>query len=355
MGEQGLRLFSRFACAAALGVMLMAAPAQASSVHAKGFLVPGAPHRLIAGPGPRLTYTSMTCTNVSNLGCSFGPVHSLRPRTGEITSNTAAEGAFDLARASDRRVWFSAPLSNSIGSFPPDGGIDFLGGMGAGRTDCRWSYDNTPDNLCPSSEPQDITVAAGGNVWFSEIAGGRVGRIAPGGALTLWDTGAESRPQTIAAGPDGNVWFVVRTQTGPAALARITPTGEITRFPIGSRYMEDLISGPGGLLWGASGQGLFAFIPETGEIEKSFPRVRGSSVAVGPDGNLWLAANFCGAGDTQPMVTRVTPQGDATSFPVGSDSVASHECPGTGGIISRANHLWMADPGGTLWRLTPPR
>ncbi len=62
---------------------------------------------------------------------------------------------------------------------------------------------------------------------------------------------AESRPDGITAGPDGNLWF---TESGGNKIGRITPSGQITEFPLPTGitkpyYPIGITAGPEGNLW----------------------------------------------------------------------------------------------------------
>ena len=71
------------------------------------------------------------------------------------------------------------------------------------------------------SEPSGIVTGPDGNLWFTEAAGNRIGRITPQGVITEFDIPtASSQPYGIAAGPDGNVWFIERLGN---SIGRITP------------------------------------------------------------------------------------------------------------------------------------
>lgn len=51
----------------------------------------------------------------------------------------------------------------------------------------------------------------------------------------------------IAAGSDGNLWF---TEIGPGIIGRMTTSGVVTRFSVPSDKQPQLITpGPGGALW----------------------------------------------------------------------------------------------------------
>src|SRR5262249_5731396 len=70
----------------------------------------------------------------------------------------------------------------------------------------------------PNSRPYQITAGADGNLWFTESAGNRIGRITPDGTLTEFSLPNPGSPFGITAGPDGNLWFMEFSRVG-----RITP------------------------------------------------------------------------------------------------------------------------------------
>jgi streptogramin lyase len=58
--------------------------------------------------------------------------------------------------------------------------------------------------------PQGIAAGPDGNLWFTwdSSSSPRIGRITPGGAITLMLTPTPNAgPTDITAGPDGNTWF----------------------------------------------------------------------------------------------------------------------------------------------------
>jgi len=63
----------------------------------------------------------------------------------------------------------------------------------------------------PQSSPLGITGGPDGNVWFTEVAGSRFGRVTPAGTVTDFSTGsgisANSRPWEITLGPDGRLYI----------------------------------------------------------------------------------------------------------------------------------------------------
>ena len=116
-----------------------------------------------------------------------------------------------------------------------------------------------------------------GAIWFTQIAGNRIGRLTVDGTLTEYAVPTPaSQPNVIVSGPDPNptksksLWFA---ETAGNKIARITTTGLITEFPIPSAN-----SGPIG-------------------------------VAAGPDGHVWFAESALATGNRigRLWVTREVP------------------------------------------------
>ncbi len=188
-----------------------------------------------------------------------------------------------------------------------------------------------------------ITTGPDGNLWFAEYT--KVGRVTPSGVITLYDTPTFSAFNFgIAAGPDGNLWFT--EQAG--IIGRITPTGEITEFPLPGIWLPPvpgaIAAGPDGNLWftevavvdtGAVGRigrittaGGITEFPVTA-TNPSGSAVALSGIAAGPDGNLWFTKTG------QNKIGRITTGGVATEFPI----------PTAGSEPS----LITAGPDGNLW------
>jgi virginiamycin B lyase len=98
-----------------------------------------------------------------------------------------------------------------------------------------------------SSSPGGITAGPDGNLWFTESATNKIGRITPGGSIT------EFRLIAIcgsygSCGPDGNLWF---TEFDGNAIGRITPSGSFSTFgiPTANSRPEGITAGPDGNVW----------------------------------------------------------------------------------------------------------
>ena len=91
------------------------------------------------------------------------------------------------------------------------------------------------------------------NLWFTESANNKIGKITTGGNITEYTIPTtSSNPLGIAAGPDGNLWF---TENAGNNIGRITPSGTITEFPVPTSG-----SGPWGITVGQSLAANFVFL-----------------------------------------------------------------------------------------------
>lgn len=147
---------------------------------------------------------------------------------------------------------------------------------------------------------------------------------------------AGATPGQLTGGPDGNVW-VVLSGGGAMDVAKVTPDGTVTEFPVGEiSNATGIVAGPDGNLWVTQAGGVVRFspaAPDTGETLFAVAAISDPRrIVTGADGNLWTAS-----GD---KVIRITPAGVATATTV----------PGMGarGITSGGDgRLYIADFGGT--------
>jgi streptogramin lyase len=191
---------------------------------------------------------------------------------------------------------------------------------------------NPPPNLeitidefpVPGGGPVGITAGPDGNLWFGEWCGYMIGRITTDGSVTSFPT---SGACTLfgTAGADGNMWFTVPLYGDPPGgyIARITPTGEITEFPVPTQNQfspSGITSGPGGNIWYTDPYGnlIGKFTPATGAFtEYPTPTGKLNDLTFGPDGNIW----FTDEGGNQ--IGKMTPDGTVVNMypiPTGGSS-----------------------------------
>lgn len=207
-----------------------------------------------------------------------------------------------------------------------------------------------------SSGVSTLTTGFDGNLWFAELVEGKIGRMTPDGAVSLFALPyANSQPFIITAGPDGNVWFAESAATPTLAnrvankIGRITPDGTITEFPIPSTFCEPLgmATGADGNLWfteyatdkigrvTTGGQFAEFPVPTNGALPYS--------IAAGPDGNLWFT-EFSGN-----RIGRITPDGTITEFPISRGNTQP-----LGITLGPDGNLWFTEYSGqAVGRITP--
>jgi streptogramin lyase len=155
----------------------------------------------------------------------------------------------------------------------------------------------------------------------------------------------------ITTGPDGNLWF-----TDPAAgqVGRITPAGQVTEFTPaggGNPAGSSITAGADGNVWFAAGpySPAVSRITPDGQITTYYV---GSGLALvggltaGPDGNVWFTESILNGGE---KVGFLTPTGQVTAFSIPSKGVFGS----TGSITTGPDgNLWFTHDG-TLATITP--
>ncbi len=161
-------------------------------------------------------------------------------------------------------------------------------------------YRVTPDGQTaefplPNSTPGAEHIIAGPDdrMWF--LAGARrIGMISMDGTIEALEIPVQPSSNMVL-GSDRNVWFAAGANGGPR-IARLTPEGDVTEFPIPHRVGK-IAAGPDGALWGIelggwppTGVQHVVRITTQGESEEFAlpppPRLL-QAVAAGPDGNIW--------------------------------------------------------------------
>jgi virginiamycin B lyase len=147
----------------------------------------------------------------------------------------------------------------------------------------------------PRGEPESVVAGPDGNLWFTELASGKIGAINPTThAISEFPLSNRSAlPSGIAAGSDGALWF---TEYGSGEIGRIDPrTHVITEFPIPTANSGALAiaAGPDGNLWFIEGTAnKIASIDPTTHAVAEFPVPTAgaglTAIAAGPDGRIWF-------------------------------------------------------------------
>jgi streptogramin lyase len=350
------------------------------------------PRTIVGGPDGNLWF-----------GTSEAAIGRMTP-SGTVTMFTdgvPANGVGDLTVGPDGDVWFAGP-GLVIGHIAMDGQVTTYAVPSLAV--------DLPDDLDPELRarldsafahlvfgPTDIIDAGDGTLLFSERLGGRVGHITADGQITFVhlegldatvelmqqalnnlgilvdaadtaddlerlvdDVGSVFgalvwQPSGLSLGPDGNVWMRIGGGAGFGlwAVARMTPDGHVTAS-LGSAVGPTAeVLAPDGTLWYQSqvlGVGYVTPDGHAGLLSETVGLGHlafNSSLAYGPDGNLWYAE--VDARD-QSRVVRVTPTGGLVRFSSGL-TPGAHPAAITAGPDG---NLWFTEPGiGRIGRITP--
>jgi virginiamycin B lyase len=272
----------------------------------------------------------------NNIWFTGGPGIGKVTPDGKVTEYPAPGAGASIVSGPDGNLWFVEPSANAIGrstttgeiaSFPlpapksdptaiavgPDGNLWFTEGA-AGRVGRITASGEIGEfALPPGRHPGDIAAGPDGNLWFTDRGANWIGRISTSGQVSQFPVpGPLSKISSIAAGPDGNLWFA---EEAAPKVGRITPGGQVTQFVVPTEGgTESIVSGPGGQLWFGAGFEVGAISP-LGAISwpaclAPYCEVPPVAMAVGSDGNLWVAAgvghcpSYCGGGTEQSYLFR---------------------------------------------------
>ncbi len=149
--------------------------------------------------------------------------------------------------------------------------------------------------------PFMIGLGANGELWFSERAAGRIGRLDPdSGRVEHFDLHSPSAgPAGLAVDPaSGIVWF---TQGQTDRVGALDPkTGKVTDYIMGEES-TGMVSGPAGLATDGKGEVWFSKLEgKIGHIRPGHDTIelidvpetarRPAGIAIGPDGDVWSLA-----------------------------------------------------------------
>ncbi len=250
------------------------------------------PIAITPGPDGALWFTEST-------GIKGGVAIGRITPAGNVTEFPGVEPSFSaqaIVAGSDENLWFTE--EDAIGRITPSGSTSTF---------------PAPDNFNPSA----ITAGPDGNLWFTDSGGSSgIGRITPRGQITIFSgPGDGYLPRELAAGPDGNIWLTESGGGKAARVGRITPTGELTEFPV-EHEAAGIALGPEGNMWFTERPGGIGRITPDGHVTELAQLGRESTagqIVAGPEGNMWFTAHF-GSHPGLAAIERVNPQGRVTSL-----------------------------------------
>jgi streptogramin lyase len=251
-------------------------------------------------------------------------------------------GAAAVAAGPDGNIWFTDPAARAVGRITPAGQVT--------------------EFPTPSIFGGAITAGPDGNLWFVNnvltFAGDpAIGRITPSGQVTTFPLPDDfTQPNQITAGPDGNVWLTENLYPTGEKVARITPAGQVTEFPI---PVPPFVSGSaGGITVGPDGNlyfshdGILAMITPTGALRDHVAENVPDAITTGPDGNIWASGprfDLQTGAVLGDIIERIGLDGTVTTFDVGTISASRSSI-----AAGPDGNLWFTEPDANqIGRITP--
>ncbi len=205
----------------------------------------------------------------------------------------------------------------------PDGNIWFTGGSANLRYIGRITLDGviTEFPITSANIPYGLSVGPDGNIWFSLVPenGARLqtklGRITLDGVITEIEIkNGAGRPTALVTGADGKFWFVDRAI---GVVGSISLTGEVTESVLSMEFQETASSaaitlGADGYVWFA-GRGKVGKVSPAGVVTEYTGGETGTSIAVGPDRNLWMTTTQAGV---DGYIFRISSDGKMTKYKI---------------------------------------
>ncbi len=164
----------------------------------------------------------------------------------------------------------------------------------------------------PRDTPTAIAVAPDGTIWFTIDLADAIGRVREGQLERLPMARQNVEPLGLAVAPDGSVWY---TDNGARAVSHMTPSGEVTSFPLETPIVRlgRLAVAPDGAAWFAEVTRYSVTRLKDGQLtrhEFTSPRGDPYGVAVAADGTVWATLQ---EGD---QLLRITGDDEVVAFDV---------------------------------------
>jgi streptogramin lyase len=330
----------------AIALAAMPAAAQAATPSISEVQTPGVESFYIAaGPDGSVWYTatgsgSRTVTEVGEIPAGGQPAYF---SNGIFQAGQDGEDA-DLGPITlgpDGNLWFTqAAQPSSAGAgvvYRISSGVGDSGDGPLGTV----KYERA-DGILPNVF--GITSGPAGRIYFTETSDAidppigpaeEVGSIGVHGGVTAGIPGAPSIPGAVTEDHSGNLWFV---EPGSEEIARLTPAGVVTQFPVGV-VARDITLGPDGNLWFTSENAIGRISPSgTGLTMFPVPAVP-DQITAGPDGNLWFTTSSTVTVDGRENgeLGMITTAGVPTMITQGITGV------GTFGIAATSTQVWFTE------------
>jgi streptogramin lyase len=152
---------------------------------------------------------------------------------GETSIPTANSGPFGIATAPDNNLYYTESATDKIGR---------IANLFTAQSEI---------SLTAGTVPEQIVRGPDGNLWFTENGTGKIGRLSPNSFSVTGEFPTltpNAQPVGIVVGQDGAMWF---TENGLDKIGRITTGGTVTEFtsPVTGLGLRGIAVAPDGSLW----------------------------------------------------------------------------------------------------------
>jgi virginiamycin B lyase len=152
---------------------------------------------------------------------------------GETSIPTANSGPFGIATAPDNNLYYTESATDKIGRI------------------ANLFTTQSEISLTTGTVPESIVRGPDGNLWFAENGTSKIGRLSPSSFSVTGEfptLTANSQPVGIVVGQDGAMWF---TENGLDKIGRITTGGTVTEYasPVTGLGLRGIGVAPDGSLW----------------------------------------------------------------------------------------------------------
>ncbi|HJT55465.1 MAG TPA: hypothetical protein VJ761_03140 [Ktedonobacteraceae bacterium] len=278
---------------------------------------------------------------------------ALDPRTQkfqQIKTPHGQAGIMGVEVASDDTIWFAEQYADYIGHYFPKTGHFQVYPL---STLTVPDPSDASKTLTLPSAPNDLAIDKKGNIWFTELNAGAIGRLDPhNGSIQQYPLAAKQNiqmidPYGITVDAQGIVWF---TESGTSHVGRLDPITGRTNFYTpaiakNSALME-ITSGTHGMLWITTFNSILLSLDSaTGSFKTYYaPTADGTGSGSGglygvlsdpATGNIWVTVS------AQNVLARLD---------VSTDRFTYYTIPTTGslplGIVAGThNTLWFTEAG----------
>ncbi|HXY73078.1 MAG TPA: RHS repeat-associated core domain-containing protein [Actinomycetota bacterium] len=285
------------------------------------------------GSDGRMWFTPANATDIWAASVAGGHFSTVDYPLQSSDPDIVAIHAQAITSGPDGRIWFSGTYGTQdqqshpcIGSITPGGFVSVVSVPTGGDVD-------------------DVTSGPDGPIWFDDDPD--VGAYDPAtGDIHVYSTGVTAGfVGRLALGPDGNTWFTEGCCTdgsaGSSVIGEVTPGGDVVTYADSTVNDSPIASGPDGRLWFTPTTGGVEAISTSGLVGQVLPEFLDYGITVGSDGNLWTVGEASTFSRFTTLVSRTTPDGVVTTWPLPT-------APSAGGYESGPNGV-VSGPDGNLW------